>query len=117
ESKAECPRYAPGRVPGAADAERWCGFRRGSGSVMARYVTMQEIATFFSGYGVVGRPVQDRTGLTGRYDLRVQFADGADADSGSLFTALDEQLGLVLRSERSLVSVMVIDRAERPTPD
>src|SRR5262249_42005942 len=53
-STAECPRYATGVVPASADPERWCGFRRGPGSVMARYVTMPEVATFFSGFAVVG---------------------------------------------------------------
>jgi len=117
ESKAECPRYAPGAVPTGADPDRWCGFRRAPGSVMARYITMPEVATFFSGFAVVGRPVQDRTGLTGRYDLRVQFIEGPDADSGSLFTALREQLGLTFQSERTALPVIVIDRAEHPTPD
>ena len=84
---------------------------------MARYITMPEVATFFSGFAVVGRPVQDRTGLTGRYDLRVQFIEGPDADSGSLFTALREQLGLTFQSERTALPVIVIDRAEHPTPD
>src|SRR5215470_16410961 len=69
ESTAECPRYTQGAVP-AADPERWCGFRRTPGRVTARSVTMPEVATFFSGLAVVDRPVQDRTGLTGRYDLR-----------------------------------------------
>jgi uncharacterized protein (TIGR03435 family) len=117
ESHAECPRYGPGAVPTTTDPERWCGFRRGSGSVVARYVTMPEVAAYFSGFAVVGRPVQDRTGLTGRYDLRVQFIEGPDADSGSLFTAVGEQLGLTFHNERAAVPVVVIDRAERPTPD
>jgi uncharacterized protein (TIGR03435 family) len=117
ESKAECPRYAPGAVPTDADPDRWCGFRRAPGSVVARHITMPEVATFFSGFAVVGRPVQDRTGLTGRYDLRVQFIEGPDADSGSLFTALSEQLGLTFQSERTALPVIVIDHAERPTPD
>src|SRR5262249_4933052 len=111
------PHYLPGVIPAPADSERWCGFRRGPGSVIARYVTMQEVATFFSGFAVVGRPVQDRTGLTGRYDLRAQFIDGPDGDSGSLFTALDEQLGLSFHGERANVPVIVIDHAERPTAD
>jgi uncharacterized protein (TIGR03435 family) len=117
ESKADCPRYAPGAVPIAGDPDRWCGFRRAPGSVTARYITMPEVATYFSGFAIVGRPVLDRTGLTGRYDLRLQFIEGPDADSGSLFTALSEQLGLAFHSERAALPVIVIDRADRPTPD
>jgi uncharacterized protein (TIGR03435 family) len=117
KSTSDCPRYVPGAAAAPSDSERWCGFRRAPGSVMGRYVTMQEVATFFSGYPVVGRPVQDRTGLTGRYDLRVQFIEGPEADSGSFFTALAEQLGLAFQSERAIVPMIVIDHAERPTPD
>ena len=116
-SSAECPRYTAGAVPVAVDPDRWCGFRRGPGTVMARYITMPEVAAFFSGFAVVGRPVQDKTGLTGRYDLRLQFIEGPEADSGSLFTALSEQLGLMFQSEQASMPVIVIDRAERPTPD
>ena len=40
ESKADCPRYAPGAVPLVAGYSYcWCGFRRAPGSVMARYVS------------------------------------------------------------------------------
>jgi uncharacterized protein (TIGR03435 family) len=117
ESKAECPRYAGGRPPANADPDRWCGFRRAPGSVAARSITMPEVAAFFSGFAVVSRPVVDRTGLTGRYDLQVQFVEGPDADSGSLFTALNEQLGLAFHSESAMLPVLVIDHAEPPTPD
>jgi uncharacterized protein (TIGR03435 family) len=117
ESTVECPRYAPGIVPAAPDPDRWCGFRRTPGSVTGRYITMAEVAAFFSGFSVVGRPVEDRTGLMGRYDLRVEFIDGPDADLGSLYTAIGEQLGLTFQSERATVPVVVIDRAQHPTPD
>jgi uncharacterized protein (TIGR03435 family) len=116
-SNADCPRYSRGVVPSPQDAERWCGFRRAPGSVIARSITMPEIAAFFSGFAVVGRPVEDRTGLTGRYDIHVRFIEGPDADSGSLFTALSEQLGLTFQSERATMPVVVIDRARHPTPD
>ena len=73
----------------------------------------------------VGRPVIDRTGLTGDFDLDLSYtpespargAIGVPADGPSIFTALQEQLGLKLDSQRGPVDVFVIDRAERPTPD
>jgi uncharacterized protein (TIGR03435 family) len=80
----------------------------------------------------VSRPVVDRTGLQGRYDLHIEFTpafvdapngDGSQvanpsADSGpDLFTALVEQAGLKLQAERGQVPIIVIDHVERPTPD
>jgi uncharacterized protein (TIGR03435 family) len=71
----------------------------------------------------VGRQVIDRTGLSGGFDFELQFSgrattaavDGAAADGVSLFTALEEQLGLKLESTRVPVEFVVIDRLERPT--
>ena len=77
---------------------------------------MPEVATFFSGLAAVSRPIVDRTGLTGRYDLQLDFMEGPD-EAGSFFTAFSEQLGLSLQSERIILPVIVVDHAERPTPD
>jgi uncharacterized protein (TIGR03435 family) len=74
----------------------------------------------------VGRPVIDRTGIAGRYDLTLKWtpddrvrltdSDSADSNSGpSLFTALQEQLGLKLESAKGPVQVLVIDHVEMPT--
>ena len=71
----------------------------------------------------VARPVIDRTGLKGTYDIRLEFAEtkpvfsSADPQTPELFTALIEQLGLKLESARGPVEVLVIDSVERPTPD
>jgi uncharacterized protein (TIGR03435 family) len=68
---------------------------------------------------VVGRIVIDRTGLTGKFDFDLTWAaDGnPDAAGPSIFTALQEQLGLKLESTRGPVEVLVIDHVERPVPD
>jgi uncharacterized protein (TIGR03435 family) len=71
----------------------------------------------------LGRPVVDRTGLNGRYDFTLKWtpdlnsaASTADADAGpSLFTAVQEQLGLKLDSTKAPAQVLVVDHAERPT--
>jgi uncharacterized protein (TIGR03435 family) len=67
----------------------------------------------------MGRTVVDRTGLEGLYDLDVTFAPegpgAGQSDAPSLFTALQEQLGLKLDPENELVEVLVVDRIERPT--
>jgi len=67
-----------------------------------------------------GRPVVDATGLTGAFDLDVKFTpdDSADPAGGaSLFTAVQEQLGLRLEPRRAPINVLVIDSVERPAPE
>ena len=80
----------------------------------------------------VQRPVVDQTGLTDTYDFNLEWSPTPqlapttrDATAGlpqpdeglSLFTALEEQLGLKLEPRRGPVDVLVIDHVERPTPD
>lgn len=73
---------------------------------------------------VTDRPVLDRTGITGRYDMTVHFRpddapSSADspADLAPLFTAIREQLGLKLTAARAATPVLVIDRVTEPTPN
>jgi uncharacterized protein (TIGR03435 family) len=63
----------------------------------------------------VDRPVIDSTGLTGKYDVRVEFAaDLANSQSSSdLFTALTEQLGLKLESRKGPVDLLIVDSASK----
>lgn len=70
-------------------------------------------------YDWTGRPVVDRTGLTGRFDFTLNWApEGSiDTDAPSIFTAVQEQLGLKLEPTRGPVDVLVVDSAERPTPE
>ena len=78
----------------------------------------------------LGRPVVDRTGLTGHYDLLLQWDDapvpdggviglGAqsipDPNRGSIFSAIQNQLGLHLESRTAPVEMLVIDKIERPS--
>ena len=73
----------------------------------------------------VGAPVIDRTGLAGRYDIDLEWADPTATVDGqavaserpSLFTALRDQLGLRLEASTEPTEVLVIDAVERPTPD
>jgi uncharacterized protein (TIGR03435 family) len=73
--------------------------------------------------GMVSRSAIDKTGLTGQYDFRLDYAidaiAGPDAAYGpekpSLFTALQEQLGLKLEPGRAPVEMFVVDRAEKPS--
>jgi uncharacterized protein (TIGR03435 family) len=67
----------------------------------------------------VGRPVVDKTGLTGKYDFTLEYAPAArqapeDAGKPSVFTALEEQIGLRLVPAKEPVDVLVIDSIEQP---
>jgi bla regulator protein blaR1 len=83
----------------------------------------------------LGRPVLDRTGLNGKYDFTLEWTPDAGGPAGkegpagpnekaeqagpgvsgpTIFTALQEQLGLKLESQRGPVEIIIIDRAEKP---
>ena len=68
---------------------------------------------------LVGRSVVDKTGLKGAYDFHLQWEpdlSGADRDTfPSIFTALQEQLGLKLQSNKGPVKTLSIDHLERPS--
>jgi bla regulator protein blaR1 len=96
------------------------GTMRSSGAITGRSGTMTMLATVLSGY--LGRPVVDRTGLTGNYDYKLHYSEDlgpggskVDVPGPSIFTALQEQLGLKLESGRVTVNSIVIVRADRPT--
>jgi uncharacterized protein (TIGR03435 family) len=110
--------------------ETACGFRLRPGRIAALGVTMPALASSLANQ--VNRVVVDRTGLDGEFDLEVEWtpfqrpasqdapatADDRPVDSGpSIFTAVQEQLGLRLDSTRGPVDVLLIDRAEKPGPD
>jgi uncharacterized protein (TIGR03435 family) len=70
---------------------------------------------------ITGRVVVDKTGLTGRYDLKLQWspddAPTTDNSAPSLFTAIQEQLGLKLEPAKEAAPVLVIDHVDPPTPN
>lgn len=68
--------------------------------------------------GIVDHIVLDRTGLTGKYDIALKWepeTGSAGASGPSIFTALQEQLGLRLQSQKGPADVLVIEHVERPT--
>ncbi len=80
--------------------------------------TMPMLASSLS--RVLQRQVVDETGLKGGYSFKLQFlpeqsAPRSDEDRASIFTALQEQLGLNLKAGKGPVEVLVIDRAEKPS--
>ena len=109
-----------------------CGGSLAAGSFTAGGMRMEQFATGML-TRMLGRPVIDRTGLRDRFDIELTFAFGEmprsltfdptadafqnDPNRPTLFTSLQEQLGLKLVAVRAPVDVLVIDRIERPDPD
>jgi uncharacterized protein (TIGR03435 family) len=63
----------------------------------------------------LGHPVVDHSGLSGAYNVDLTWAADDEADGPSVFTAIQEQLGLRLEPARGSTQVLVIDHAERPS--
>jgi uncharacterized protein (TIGR03435 family) len=121
----------PGTGPPAATP---CGALRvmldvGGARMLGGSVPIPEFARTLS--MMLGRAVIDKTGLTGLYDVKLDFvpdeataalpppppeaATALDSKNPSILTALQEQLGLRLESTKGPVEVLVVDHAERPS--
>ena len=96
----------------------------GRGSIVAGNTTMDHFAWVLARQ--MDLPVVNRTGLEGAFNLKLTWTPdsgqparpGGDSglpDGPSIFTAMQEQLGLRLRSEKTPVAVLVVDHAERPS--
>jgi uncharacterized protein (TIGR03435 family) len=89
-----------------------------TGSITFKKTSVSTFANVLS--GVLGRKVIDKTGLQGNVDVDLHWtpderADAQPDDGPSVFTAIQEQLGLRLESSKGPVEVLVIDRAGKPT--
>jgi uncharacterized protein (TIGR03435 family) len=117
---------AEGRARGLA-----CTFGGGPGLLRGTSITLAMLARELE--HLLQRPVADRTGLAGSFDVDLSFAPefmpsrtvgpgpqgpaAAPADAPSIFAALQEQLGLRLETTRARVDVLVVDAAHLPEPD
>jgi uncharacterized protein (TIGR03435 family) len=107
------PRSVEGRI--------LCGIQPQGSTLVAGGYPMAEFQRYLTNQAQ--RVVIDRTGLAGVWDFELTFtppdvaAAAADVDTPTLFTALQEQLGLRLESTRGPSDVLVVERIERPTPD
>jgi uncharacterized protein (TIGR03435 family) len=127
DGRGAAPVFTPGSRPP-------CSVMMGPANLAASGQPISQLATILSGR--VGRTVIDRTGLTGAFDFDLMWTPeqipqgpaaspppGApplppiDPNGPSIFTAVQEQLGLKLESSKGPVDVVVIDRAEQPTED
>jgi len=94
-----------------------CGARYRLPTLYLDGATMAAAAEMLSAQRqVVGRVVQDRTGLSGRYKMELEFQFlPPDPEGISIFTAVREQWGLKLEPAKGSVELVVVDRAELPT--
>jgi uncharacterized protein (TIGR03435 family) len=89
--------------------------RGGKGNFTARKITLPLLAAQLADR-VLGRPVLDKTGISGEFDVNLTWALDQSIDTGpSIFTALEEQLGLRLEAQRGPVDILVIDHIEKPS--
>jgi uncharacterized protein (TIGR03435 family) len=104
--------------------------QRGIGGMAVQNSTMPEFAEFLQAR-ILERPVVDQTGLTDRYDFRMEWkpeaaqlaARGPNApelpanleDRPDFLTAMRQQLGLKVESGKAPVEVLVIDKVSKPT--
>jgi uncharacterized protein (TIGR03435 family) len=89
-------------------------------------LTLEQLASRLTSSNAAGRVVVDRTGLKGPYDVDLYWSPERTAVSGpvppevdgpSLFTAVQEQLGLKLEARTEKQDVYVVDSIERPEPN
>jgi uncharacterized protein (TIGR03435 family) len=92
--------------------------RSGRGYISAKTMTTGRLADILS--RVLERPVLDSTGLKGTYDIELKWTpdegqrrEGDPDGPSSIFTAVQEQLGLKLEGHRGPVEIIVVDHAER----
>jgi uncharacterized protein (TIGR03435 family) len=87
----------------------------GRGRLTMRKVTMEMTAAQLAAR-VLGRPVVDKTGIVGEFDINLEWTPDERPDGGpSLFAALQEQLGLKLEAQKGSVEILVIDHIEKPS--
>lgn len=101
------------------------GTRVGRGIIQGHNASVPDLARFLQ--SELGRPVEEATGLTGKYDFKLEWApDEGQPNSGgeiappgapgaSIFRAIQEQLGLKLEARKSPGEVLVIDYAGKPS--
>lgn len=105
--------------PLPADLKPGGGMSAGPGRMTIHNQSVAAFAHFLSQTNLAGRLVVDKTALAGNYDFDLKWTPDdqqGTSDAGpTLFTALEEQLGLKLVPAKAPVDVLVIDHAERPT--
>jgi uncharacterized protein (TIGR03435 family) len=99
--------------------EVWAEAPNGALRIQIPDLTLEALAVLIG--DTVDRPIVDRTGLAGPFDVRLEYltqlAPQGDTSGPSIFTAVREQLSLRLEARREPLDVLVIDGVSLPTPD
>jgi uncharacterized protein (TIGR03435 family) len=90
------------------------GMRNGNHELMFTNTSPAVFADLLSQQ--IGRKVLDKTGLTGQFDISLEWRKG-ESEPDQMSAALEEQLGLKIEPDQAPVDVLVIDQVERPTAD
>jgi uncharacterized protein (TIGR03435 family) len=115
------PQPGPGGLP---DFTNRCGMMMGRGTIVTGGVPLDQLARSLG--NMAGGFINNRTGLDGFYAFTLTFtppggagpaADASADNPPEILTALQEQLGLKLQPEKTIVPILVIDHIERPTPN
>jgi len=128
-ASAECVAGRSSRSASERSDGKPCGIGITGGTITAGDATLSQLLGLLS--PMVGRTTVDRTRLVGTFDYTLnwtpdQFQDRTaspdrerpvDPNGTSIFTAIQEQLGLKLESTRGPADVLVIDHVEKPAPD
>jgi uncharacterized protein (TIGR03435 family) len=124
----DCSQPERSREPAATP----CGFQSFPGRASGRLPIGDLARRVLPGGVGDGRPIEDATGLNGTFDFAIEWtpdvaapprppdappAPPIDPNGPSFVTALREQLGLKLEARSNSIDVVVVDRAERPSPD
>jgi len=117
----------PEVFPGQCESYGMMGQANGMRIAGSRNTTLELLASVIPSFGGVSRPVVDHTGLTGRFDFKLEWmpeststpppgANPQPEPAGpTFFQALKEQLGLQLEATKAPLPVLVIDHVERPS--
>jgi uncharacterized protein (TIGR03435 family) len=115
-------RGGPKLKPGAADSDVpvHFGVNGRNQFIEAKKMTVDELAGAIRDCFGSDRPIVDRTGLTGLYDIKLEATPAyrrgePDPTDLSVFTAVQEQLGLKLEPQKATIQVLVIDHIEKPS--
>ena len=124
-SDSDCAAYRrAGHPPPEPGRTAPCSERISRNAISARSISMDQLASSLTPF--VRRLTVNRTGLTGGFDIELNWTpeptaagtpdpSSDDNSGGSIFSAIQEQLGLKLVSERDAVEVLVIDRLQAPS--